>query len=294
MQSEEVIVDVDQLRYIAGGGVILRGITAQVHPGDVIALLGKNGAGKTTLLDTLLGFLVPSAGTIHLWGCSAAEIGAVQKANIGYVPQQDELMANLTGAAHLKLFRNFRQRWNQNLVEQLIFDWLIPLNIPCGKMSIGQRQKLSIVLALAHEPQLLVLDEPVASLDPIARRQFLGQLVNTLQDERRAIIFSTHIVSDAERMANKVWLLRDGALDFQGDLDFLKETCVRIVLPAQHSMLERLLSSQALLRHRQLEHHHVITLRATDESANLIAQLPPRDAAIESMSLEDIFMEMNP
>lgn len=293
MLHEEAIVDIDRLRYLAEGGVILDGITAQVRPGDVIALLGKNGAGKTTLLDALLGFLVPSAGEVRLWGSDVAQIGA-QKANIGYVPQQDELMPNLTGEEHLKLFRNFRQRWNQNLVEQLTFDWLIPLNIPCRKMSVGQRQKLSILLALAHEPQLLVLDEPVASLDPLARRQFLGQLVTTLQDESRAIIFSTHIVSDAERLANKVWLLRDGVLNFQGDLDFLKENCVRIVVPHRHPLLDQLLCAPALLRNRQLERHHVITLSATDESADLIAQLHQCDIAVEHMGLEDIFMEMNP
>ncbi len=95
-------------------------------------------------------------------------------------------------------------------------------------MSVGERQKLSILLAFGHRPDLLVLDEPVASLDPMARRQFLEQLVEASADGDRAIIFSSHIVSDIERLANRIWILKEGRLDWQGDLDSLKESIVRL------------------------------------------------------------------
>lgn len=163
--------------------LILKGISAEVLPGQVIALLGKNGSGKTTLLETILGFGFPSTGSASLWDVAATDIAGDIKQRIGFVPQQDELLSSLTGKEHLRLFKSFRPRWNQQLVDRLTIEWTIPMDLNTGKMSVGQRQKLSILLALAHEPELLILDEPVASLDPIARRQFLQQLVDIAADE---------------------------------------------------------------------------------------------------------------
>ena len=106
-------------------------------------------------------------------------------------------------------------------------------------MSVGERQKLSILLAFGHKPDLLILDEPVASLDPIARRQFLEQLLTLSTDEQRAIVFSSHIVSDIERLANRIWILKDGRLDWQGDLDSLKESIVRLHIRGAGTELPR-------------------------------------------------------
>lgn len=172
-----VPVLLNNLQRQLGGVTVLKGISAQVVPGQVIALLGKNGSGKTTLLETILGFGFPSAGDATLWDVKATDIDGDIKQRLGFVPQQDELLAGLNGRDHLDLFKAFRKTWNQPLVDRLIAEWLIPMDISIGKMSVGQRQKLSILLAMAHEPELLILDEPVASLDPIARRQFLQQFV---------------------------------------------------------------------------------------------------------------------
>ncbi|AQT60682.1 ABC transporter ATP-binding protein [Cellvibrio sp. PSBB023] len=276
------------------GVTILKGITAEVLPGQVIALLGKNGAGKTTLLETILGFGFPSDGEATLWNINATEISGDIKQRIGFVPQQDELLPSLTGKDHLKLFKSFRTHWNQPLVDKLIAEWLIPMDMHTGKMSVGQRQKLSILLALAHEPELLILDEPVASLDPIARRQFLQQLVDIAADENRAVIFSTHIVSDVERVANQVWMLRDGVLVYQGGLDELKESVVRVTLMSDHPFTQKITwpylikqknsgnQAQLILEHWQLDMEQQL---AQDFSAQV---------RVEYLSLEDIFLELNP
>lgn len=187
-------VSLNNVQRNLGGVTVLKGISAQVLPGQVVALLGKNGAGKTTLLETILGFGFPSAGDAKLWGVAATDIDCDTKPRLGFVPQQDELMQGLNGWEHLALFKAYYPHWNQMLVDKLITEWLIPMDSTVGKMSLGQRQKLSILLAIAHDPELLVLDEPVASLDPIARRQFLQQLVDIAADSSRSVIFSTHIV----------------------------------------------------------------------------------------------------
>ncbi len=275
------------------GVSILKGINAEVLPGQVIALLGKNGAGKTTLLETILGFGIPSAGEANLWQVAAAQITGDAKQRIGFVPQQDELLHSMNGWEHLALFKAYRQRWNQELVDKLIAEWLIPMDSYVSKMSIGQRQKLSLLLALAHEPELLVLDEPVASLDPIARRQFLQQLVDIAADEDRAVIFSTHIVSDVERVANQVWILREGVLAYQGGLDELKETFVRVTLTTEKPLSEKiqwpnLLKQKSNGLQTQLTFEHWLP-----DMEEKLAQAFSAQVRVEYLSLEDIFLELN-
>ena len=118
---------------------------------------------------------------------------------------------------------SFYPGWDSNLVGRLCDEWNIDTRARIKSMSTGERQKLSIVLAFGQRPDLLVLDEPVASLDPIARRQFLEQLVELSSDAQRAVVFSSHIVSDIERLANRIWILKEGRLDWQGALDSLKD-----------------------------------------------------------------------
>ena len=276
-----------------GASTVLKGLDAQVMPGQVIALLGKNGAGKTTLLETLLGFGWPSVGQVDLWGAPATALSPANKQRIGFVPQQDELLPSLTGAEHLRLFAAFRSRWNQALVDRLLVEWQIPTELSLSRMSLGQRQKLSILLAIAHEPELLVLDEPVASLDPIARRQFLQQLVDMAADDQRSIIFSTHIVSDVERVANRVWMLRDGELVYQGELDQLKESMARVNLRAEQAFDQVIEYPHLLQQKRQGRTAQLTFSQWHPEWAQDLARRFSAQVEVERLSLEDIFLELN-
>lgn len=286
-------VSLHMLQRTLGGISILNGINAEVSAGQVVALLGKNGAGKTTLLETILGFGFPSSGAANLWGVSATAINSEIKQRIGFVPQQDELLAGLNGKDHLDLFKTFRKTWNQEIVDRLITEWLIPMNIATGKMSVGQRQKLSILLAMAHEPELLVLDEPVASLDPIARRQFLQQLIEIAADENRAVIFSTHIVSDVERVANQVWILREGVLAYQGGMDELKESFARVTLNFSNPFNHQL-AWPNLLKQKNYGHYTQLTFDHWQPAMEQqLAQEFSAKVSVEYLGLEDIFVELN-
>ncbi len=287
------LIQLNNLQRQLGGVSILKGITAEVFPGQVIALLGKNGAGKTTLLETLLGFAFPSCGEARISGVDATQIDGTIKQRIGFVPQQTELLQGQTAAEHLALFKSFRAHWNQHLVDKLVAEWLLPMDLRVGKMSVGQQQKLSILLAMAHEPELLILDEPVASLDPIARRQFLQQLVEIAADENRAVIFSTHIISDVERVANQVWMMRDGHLVYQGGLDELKESVARLTIYFD-STLPASLPLANVMRQRVTGNQAVVTLAQwRPELRQEIAQQLSAQVEVEYLSLEDIFLEMN-
>ena len=287
------IIDIKQLERHIDKQNIIKGVSAQVNTGDVIALLGKNGAGKTTLIETLLGFSYPSRGEVTLWGKPATKIDGEIKANIGFVPQQSELINHISVGDQIQLFRRFRHNWDQQLVDKLTDEWEIPAKKTVAKLSVGQQQKLSILLAIAHQPQLVILDEPVASLDPIARRQFLQQLIELASDAGRAIIFSTHIISDVERIANKVWMLRDGVFAYQGGLDELKESVARITIHANQS-LPVSFSFPNIIRQRVQGNHAVVAFSQwTAETGSQIENAYQAQVHVEYLSLEDIFLEMN-
>jgi ABC-2 type transport system ATP-binding protein len=229
----EVILQLDHLVKRFDKLTVLKGVTAEVRRGDVVGLLGLNGSGKTTLLESALGFAIPDEGAARLFGHTASALADERlKHRIGFVPQQDELLDHFKGRDFLGLIGQFYPGWNSSLIQRLAQSWDVPLDRRILQLSVGQRQKLSILAALGHEPELLILDEPVASLDPLARRQFLQELIDFVSDGSRTILFSTHIVSDLERIASRVWILKDGRLAIDESLDALKERSERVELVA--------------------------------------------------------------
>ncbi len=271
-----------------GAQQVLRGIDWQLLPGQVVGLLGRNGCGKTTLLETLLGLREPTAGTAMLFGQPVAGLDDAARARIGYVPQQAELFEWLTPAQLLAYFRSFYPQWNEAKVEGLMSRWDIARDKPIARLSGGQKQRLSIIRALAHEPDLLVLDEPVASLDPAGRRDFLRELVEQVIDRGTTVVFSTHILSDLERVAFNIAFLSQGRIALQAPLDELLESCRLVTGPS--SQLQTLLhvrgaarlSAQALDdgRERWL-------VRFSEGQPELPAALPT-----QAPTLEDLFMEL--
>jgi len=211
-----------------GAQRVLDGLDWSLPAGRVVGLLGRNGAGKTTLIEALLGLREPAAGEAQLLGQPALALGDDARARIGYVPQRSDLFEWLTADQLLAYFRSFYPRWNTAKVDGLMSRWDIARDKPIGKLSSGQQQRLSIIRALAHEPELLVLDEPVASLDPAARRDFLGELVDQVIDRHTTIVFSTHILSDLERVAVDVAFLSGGRIALHAPLDELLESSVRL------------------------------------------------------------------
>lgn len=285
------MLDIKQLSRQIGGKVILDQISAQLAPGQVVALLGKNGSGKTTLLHTLLGFALPTSGSVRLWGTEAAQTDGTLRQRIGFVPQQDDLLPYATGRQQLALFRRFQPHWDNALCDRLVREWEIPLEIQQQNMSLGQRQKLSIVLALCHQPELLVLDEPVASLDPIARRQLLSELIQLAAGQDTAMLFSSHLVGDLERVASHVWLLQQGRLHINAELDTLKESVCRLRLPLQQQLPT--LRGVRLLRQQTDALGQSVSLQQLEAGAfqQLLPVLAP--LATEYLSLEDIFLELH-
>jgi ABC-2 type transport system ATP-binding protein len=272
---------------------VLQNITVSVPRGDIVGVLGKNGAGKTTLLEVLLGLSPASSGQAEAFGTPSLELPAAVKARVGFVPQQDELIHMLTGEQQLRVISAFHKHWDSEFVSRLTRDWQIPLKSRIGTMSVGERQKLSVVLAFAHRPELIVLDEPVASLDPIARRDFLRQLLDVAEMDSRAVVFSSHIVSDLERAANQVWILREGRLAWSGEIDTLKESVVRLHLTTDEPM-SALPQWAGLLGGRLDGRRATIAIRDWQPGVEAtLAQRYQANVEVERLSLEEIFVEIN-
>lgn len=289
--SEEPAQSVVQLQNISlsyDAHPVLKALNWQLLPGQVVGLLGRNGAGKTTLLETLLGLREPAAGKVKLFGQPVQSLDDANRARIGYVPQQSDLFEGFTPRQLLAYFRSFYPRWNDAKVDGLMSRWALPLDLPIAKLSTGQQQRLSIVRALAHEPDLLVLDEPVASLDPAGRRDFLRELVDQVLDRGTTVVFSTHILSDLERVAFNVAFLSEGRISLQAPLDELLDQ-VKSISGSPSGVQAWVTRHDAeILRKHPPDNGRARWLVRMGMPTHLI------DASIElaDVNLEDLFMEL--
>ena len=206
----------------------LQDCTLAIEPGHVTGLVGPNGAGKSTLLNLAAGMLSPSAGTIEVCGRPPAA-DAAQLAAVGYVAQHTPTYSSLTVADHLRLGARLNPSWDPALADRRIAQLGIDPRQRAGRLSGGQRAQLALVLGLAKRPQLLILDEPVASLDPLARREFLQVLMEAVAEHGLSVILSSHVVSDLERVCDHVVVLVDSHVRLDGDVEHLQQTHVRLV-----------------------------------------------------------------
>jgi len=286
------IVQMSSVSKHFGSQRVLGNLDWQVAPGQVIGLLGRNGAGKSTLLECLLGLRETDAGTVTVYGDDVANLSEATRARIGYVPQKSDLFDWLTPLQLLDYFEALYPRWNDAKVEALLGRWgfdQLMRNKPIGRLSGGEQQRLSIIRALAHDPELLVLDEPVSALDPAGRRDFLRELVDEVIERGTTVVFSTHILSDLERVALDVAFLKDGKIALQGGLDELLDGVRRVIGPG--IALDGLDLAGELARTRMADGSTSIVLR-TDSAdlATLAARVPA--LRVVPVSLEDLFIEV--
>ena len=273
-----------------GSQRVLDGLDWQVAPGQVIGLLGRNGAGKSTLLECMLGLRELDGGRVALFGEASGALSEQARARIGYVPQKPDLFDWLTPDQMLDYFKAMYPRWNTAKVEGLLSRWgfdALMRGKQIRKMSGGEQQRLAIVRALAHDPDLLVLDEPVSALDPVGRREFLRELVDDVIERGTTVVFSTHILSDLERVAFDLAFLRDGKIALQGQTDALIEGARRVLVPA--TMLpDRKLEGEV----RRVSEGAMVSL-IVQEQGGAVARLAAEPGVrIEKLSLEDLFIEV--
>ncbi len=203
------------------GSFALENIDLAVPMGTITGLVGANGAGKSTLLKLVLGLLAPDAGTIHLFGEESRGDGRTARQRIGFVQESPTLYAHLRVPELGRMVASFYRTWNEATFLRLCASFDLPLRTPFSKLSQGTRMKTALALALSHDADLLLLDEPTSGLDPLVRREVLDLLLEIIQDERKAVLFSTHITSDLDRVADHVAILKQGRMVMAGAKDEL-------------------------------------------------------------------------
>lgn len=244
MTSEIIALCVRSLSLRYDEVTVLAGIDVSIPRGAVVALVGRNGAGKSTLLRCMVGLSVPEQGDVQLLDCPAMALDDVTRDRIGYVGQTPDLLDWVGVWEHVRYIGSFYKHWDEHRARELLIHFGLAEDRRVGKLSVGEQQKLSIVLALAHDPELVLMDEPVASLDPLARRDFLRALFERRDgQDARTVILSSHLLTDLERVASHVLFLRDGKLQWFGEHDALTEQ-VRLVsigqaLPQQPGLLSQ-------------------------------------------------------
>jgi ABC-2 type transport system ATP-binding protein len=205
------------LRY--GKGWALRDCSLRLPAGSVVALVGPNGAGKTTLLQLVTGLLRPTEGTVEIFGQDARTGSAEALARVGFVAQDHPLYRSMRVADLLRMGRSLNVRWDQPLAERRLNELGIPLAKRAGELSGGQQAQVALALALAKRPRLLVLDEPLANLDPIARRDFMRTVMTAVAEDEITVVLSSHVIADLEPVCDWLVLLKDGRLELTGAID---------------------------------------------------------------------------
>ena len=201
-----------------------------IPSGHVVGLVGPNGAGKSTLLNMAVGLLTPTTGSLSVFGSEPAK-DPEQLARVGFVAQDTPTYAGLSVADHLKLGARTNPKWDSTLAEDRINQLGIDFKQKAGKLSGGQRAQLALTMAISKRPEVLILDEPVASLDPLARREFLQILMETVAEHNVSVILSSHLVADIERVCDYLVVLVSSRVQLTGELDDLLASHHRLIGP---------------------------------------------------------------
>ncbi|HWE71509.1 MAG TPA: ABC transporter ATP-binding protein [Acidimicrobiales bacterium] len=254
--------------------------TLQIPTGRVVGLVGPNGAGKTTLLHLAVGLLQPTSGTIAVLGGQPAENPA-QLGKVGFVAQDTPTYSSLTVADHLHLGAWLNPGWDRHRAERRIHQLGLDPKQKAGKLSGGQRAQLALTLALAKRPDLLILDEPVASLDPLARREFLQHLMEAVAEHGLSVVLSSHLVADLERVCDYLIVLVASRVQLAGDVEELLASHFRLTGPRR--------DPQSLPADQ-----HVIESSHTDRQSTLLIHTdgPILDPAwtVEPVGMEDLVL----
>lgn len=213
--------------------VALRSLTLTIPAGRIVGLLGRNGAGKTTLLHLASGLLLPTSGSCTTLGRASGELDTAELAQLGVVQQEGKFIEWMSVAQHLEFTASFYPRWDHAREARLLKDLELDPKRKIAQLSTGDRQKVGILLGVCHHPTLLLLDEPVSALDPIARSQLLRFLVDLIREDGCTILVSSHILSDVEKIIDWVVCLNAGELATHCALDELQESYAEWVVTSR-------------------------------------------------------------
>lgn len=274
-----------------GGAPVLKALNLRVARGSIYGFLGRNGSGKTTAIKTLAGLTRPSAGSVRVLGGDPWIFGAEERQRVGYLSEKQTLPPLMRVSKLVKFCAQFYPAWDHNLCDGLLRRFDVPGKRRVHQLSLGQQRLLGFALALAPRPDVLLLDEPAANLDVVARREFLDQILELIRDGEKTVLFSTHILSDVERVADHVGILSGGSLIADEPLDVLKETVRQVRFFGFRGALPQEIPGALGVRRDRDEILAVLKISRPQDVSRLAEQLGCQ-AEEHSLSLEDLFIEL--
>ena len=281
-------------RAYESGADVLQGVDLTLEAGQVVGLLGRNGAGKTTLIHLAMGMLEPHGGQVRLFGQDPRLFPVEVRRRIGYVAEDQVLPSFLKVRAVLDLHRGLFPSWDDNYAAELVQRFSLPLDAKIRALSKGQARQVALVCAVAHRPELLILDEPAGGLDPSARREFLETSLQLLNESGSTILFSSHHMGDVERLAERVLLLHEGRVLLDRSLDELREDCCLALVPEDAGLdadALRALDGCLGVRARPGAQHAVFAA-APEACQTLLAPHAAGPVRCNPVALEELFVEL--
>jgi len=273
-----------------GAKVALEGVDLEIPRGCVLGLVGENGAGKTTLLRHVLGLLRAQEGRVRVFGCDpvADPVGVLGR--IGYLSEDAELPGWMRAGELIRYSRAFYPAWDEAYAGALRKEFALDPGARVRDLSKGQRARLGLLVALAHRPALLVLDEPSSGLDPVVRQDILTAIIRTIADEGRTVLFSSHLLSEVERVADRVAMMHRGKLLFCDPLEDLKEAHRRVTLRFGAPRESPPALDGALLWEGAGEHWTAVCSGRREQIEAAAAVLGARIVRESALSLDEIFV----
>jgi ABC-2 type transport system ATP-binding protein len=291
-----IVVDFQNIhRAYVRGKDVLDDLSFSIEAGQVVGLVGRNGAGKTTLLRIAMGMIEPQQGRVKLFGLDPREKPLLVKRKLGYVSEDQILPPFLTIGEVIDLHRGLFPLWDDEMERRLRDRFSLSRGTKIRNLSKGQARQLALVCAMCHRPELLLLDEPAGGLDPSARREFLETSIQYLNEEGATILFSSHYMSDVERLADRIVMLHEGKVLIDEPLDQLQERYSLALVPNEAGTGKaQLLGLAACLGVRErAEVLHVIFKSDPDVSkAVLERELGIKDTRCSTIALEEMFIEI--
>lgn len=224
------IVDIRRLSRQFGTKTALDDITLSIPRGGVFGLIGGNGAGKTTMIKHIMGLLKPQSGSVQVFGLDPVENPVGTLGRIGYLSEDRDLPNWMRVGELMGYTQAFYPYWDAKFAEELRDAFDLDAKARVKNLSRGQRPRAGLLVALAHRPELLVLDEPSSGLDPVVRRDILGAIIRTIADEGRTVLFSSHLLDEVERVADRVAIIHQGRILLTASMDEIRDTHHRLIL----------------------------------------------------------------
>lgn len=274
-----------------GRRCVVRSLDLNVPQGSVYGLLGRNGSGKSTTIKMLTGIVRPDRGQAQLLGHDVAALEPAVRARIAYIAEGHPFLRWMTVQEAVRFRRAFYPNWNDLLLDQILDHFAIPRRIRIRRLSNGQRAQVSLALAVAADPELLILDDPTLGLDTVVRRDFLESLIQIIQRQGRTILISSHILGDVERVADRVGILVDGVLRVDCPTDYFRQAIRKVVLelagePPALPACEGLVSSWRV--GNRLE---AVLVGFGTRQQQMLESLQPESIDVVELNLEDAFIE---